>query len=172
MDQGQSGAKDCGTYSLSTTPGRSSKQERASHTAKAESETSHTDSSQPQISTSILNRPSRAPNLAHLGDTNTSLSSLMLETQTGELPSMQSGEQTQIRSAAASAILTRRTSIVMKQTIDGYELTSEGEVEPVQCRSWPQARRVLERLGVPPHKIDEISSQLSEGTEVVVRRRV
>jgi len=85
---------------------------------------------------------------------------------------MQSGEQTRIRSAAASAILTRRTSIVMKQTRDGYELTSDGEPEPVQCRSWPQARRVLLRLGVPVHKIDEISSQLSEGTEIVVRRRV
>lgn len=85
---------------------------------------------------------------------------------------MHSGEQTRIRSAAAGAILSRRTSLVMKQTKHGYELTSDGETEPVQCRNWPQARRVLQRLGVPLHKIDEISGQLSEGTEIVVRRRV
>jgi hypothetical protein len=85
---------------------------------------------------------------------------------------MHSGEQTRMLSRAAGSILTRHTNIVMRQTKEGYELSSEGEAEPVSCKNWPQARRVLVRLGVPEHKIDEISSLLSEQSEIVVRRRI
>jgi hypothetical protein len=85
---------------------------------------------------------------------------------------MHSGEQTRIRTAAASSMLHRHSSVVMRMTKEGYELTSEGEKEPVVCESWPRAKRVLKRLGVPDHKIDVISSQLSEGNEIVVRTRI
>jgi hypothetical protein len=83
---------------------------------------------------------------------------------------MHSGEQTRMLSRAAGSILARQTSLKMTQTTEGYELIS-GEEAPVHCTSWPQARRVLARLGVPEHKIDEISSRLAVGIEIVVRRR-
>jgi hypothetical protein len=86
--------------------------------------------------------------------------------------SMHSGEQTRIRSAAANSMLQRHSSVVLRLTERGFELTSEGEKEPVICESWPRAKRVLKRLGVPDHKIDVISSRLSEGTEIVVRSRI
>jgi hypothetical protein len=85
--------------------------------------------------------------------------------------SMHSGEQTRIRSAAANSMLLRHSSVVMRLTERGYELTSEGEKEPVICESWPRAKRVLKRLGVPDHKIGVISSHLSAETEIVVRTR-
>lgn len=85
---------------------------------------------------------------------------------------LHSGEQTRIRSAAASSMLSRRSSLVIKQTKRGYELVSEGEKEPVHCETWPRAERVLRWLGVPVHRIDEISSLLTEGAEIVVRRRI
>jgi len=84
---------------------------------------------------------------------------------------MHSGEQTRIRSAAAGQILKRQTSLVIRQTIDGYEFASAGEA-PVKCQSWPQARRILTRVGVPEHKIDVISSKLVVGSEITVRTRV
>ena len=85
---------------------------------------------------------------------------------------LHSGEQTRIRSAAASSMLSRHSSLVIRQTKQGYELISEGEREPVHCESWPRAERVLRRLGVPVHKIDEISSLLAEDKEIVVRRKI
>lgn len=85
---------------------------------------------------------------------------------------MHSGEQTRVRSVAANSMLQRRSSVVLKLTERGFELTSEGETEPVVCESWPRAKRVLKRMGVPDHKLDVISSQLSEGNEIVVRTRV
>jgi hypothetical protein len=69
-------------------------------------------------------------------------------------------------------MLQRHSSVVLRLTEKGFELTSEGEKEPVICESWPRAKRVLKRLGVPDQKIDVISSQLSEGNEIVVRTRV
>lgn len=86
--------------------------------------------------------------------------------------SMHSGEQTRIRSVAANSMLQRHSSVVLRLTEQGFELTSEGETEPVICESWPRAKRVLRRLGVPDHKIDVISSQLSAGNGVVVRTRI
>jgi len=86
--------------------------------------------------------------------------------------SMHSGEQTRIRSVAAGSLLQRHSSISLRLTERGFELTAEGEKEPVICESWPRAKRVLSRLGVPDRKIDVISSHLSEGNEIVVRTRV
>lgn len=85
---------------------------------------------------------------------------------------MHSGEQTRTLSREAGTMLGRHTRLVMRQTRDGYELSCDGEMEPVACNNWPQARRVLVRLGVPSHRINEISSLLSEETEIVVRRKI
>jgi hypothetical protein len=68
-------------------------------------------------------------------------------------------------------MLGRRSSVVLRLTERGYELTSEGEKEPVICESWPRAKRVLKRLGVPDDKMNVIISNLSEGREIVVRTR-
>ena len=85
--------------------------------------------------------------------------------------SMHSGEETRIRSAAAKSMLGRHNSVVLRLTERGYELTSERETEPVVCESWPRAKRVLQRLGVPDDKMNVIMSNLSAGKEVVVRTR-
>ena len=77
--------------------------------------------------------------------------------------------ETGIRSVAASSMLRRHRSVVLKLTERGYELTSEGEKEPVVCESWPRAKRVLKRLGVPDDKFNVIIDRLSEGKEIVVR---
>jgi hypothetical protein len=69
-------------------------------------------------------------------------------------------------------MLQRHSSVVLRLTERGYELTSEGEKEPVVCESWPRAKRVLKRLGVPDDKMNVIVSNLSEGKEIVVRTRV
>ena len=76
--------------------------------------------------------------------------------------------ETGIRSVAASSMLRRHRSVVLRLTERGYELTSEGE-EPVVCESWPRAKRVLRRLGVPDDKFNVIVDRLSGGKEVVVR---
>lgn len=86
--------------------------------------------------------------------------------------SMHSGEQTRIRSVAANSLLQRHSSVVLRLTEQGFELTSEGEKEPVICESWPRAKRVIKRLGVPDHKIDVIISQLAAGNEIIVRTRI
>ncbi len=85
---------------------------------------------------------------------------------------MQSSDYSQILTAAASDILNRHTTLVMRQTMDGYELYAEGDPSPVHCESWPQAQRLLRRLGVPDHKIDIINSRLAIGTDIEVRRRI
>jgi hypothetical protein len=64
-------------------------------------------------------------------------------------------------------MLQRHSSVVLRLTERGYELTSEGEKEPVVCESWPRAKRVLKRLGVPDDKMNVIVSNLSEGKEIV-----
>ena len=84
---------------------------------------------------------------------------------------MYSGTETRIRSAAARSMLARRSSIVLRLTERGYELTSEGETEPVICESWPRAKRVLRRLGVSDDKMNVIMVNLCTGKEVVVRTR-
>jgi len=85
---------------------------------------------------------------------------------------MQSSEHSRVRTAAANDIFSRHTSLVMRQTQQGYEVYADGEPVPVRCDSWPQAQRLLRRLGVPEHKIDIINSRLSIGTDIEVRRRV
>jgi hypothetical protein len=85
---------------------------------------------------------------------------------------MQSSEHSRVRTAAASDIFSRHTALVMRQTRHGYELYAEGDPSPVHCESWPQAQRLLRRLGVPDHKIDVINSRLAIGTDVEVRRRI
>ena len=83
-----------------------------------------------------------------------------------------SGEHSRIRTAAASALLDRNTELVLFKNTRGYELYANGDASPVKCETWPQARRVLIRLGVPHHRIDEINSRLTEGKGLVVRRRI
>ena len=83
-----------------------------------------------------------------------------------------SGERSRIRTAAASSFLDHNTKLVLRQTKRGYELYANGDASPVKCETWPQARRVLIRLGVPHHRIDEINSRLTEGKGLVVRRRI
>ncbi|WP_035347034.1 hypothetical protein [Edaphobacter aggregans] len=85
---------------------------------------------------------------------------------------MQSTEHSQIRTAAATDILTRHTALVMRQTTEGYELYAEGDPSPVRCESWQQAQRLLRHLGPPEHKINIISSRPSIGTAIEVRRRI
>jgi hypothetical protein len=77
--------------------------------------------------------------------------------------------ETGIRSVAASSMLRRHRSVVLRLTERGYELTSEGETEPVICESWPRAKRVLRRLGVSDDKMNAIMTDLSARREVVVR---
>ena len=85
---------------------------------------------------------------------------------------MDNGDYSRIRTVAASSLLDRNTTIVLRQSRRGYELYADGDPSPVQCETWPQARRVMLRLGVPIHRIDEINSRLMEGKGIVVRRRI
>jgi hypothetical protein len=80
-----------------------------------------------------------------------------------------SGE-TGIRTGAILSILGWAHSFILRQTNDGYELTDPDGAGAVQCRDWPQVERVLIRLGLPPHKIEEIQPLLAPGTDIVVRR--
>jgi hypothetical protein len=79
--------------------------------------------------------------------------------------------ETRIRSAAANSMLGRRRSVVLSLTERGYELTSEGETDPVICESWPRVKRVLRKLGVSDDNMDFIMKNLSAGREIVVRTR-
>jgi hypothetical protein len=83
-----------------------------------------------------------------------------------------SAERSRIRTAAASSILDRDTTLVLRQTKRGYELYANGDSSPIRCETWPQARRVLLSLGVPHQRLDEINSRLVEGKGLIVRRKV
>ena len=83
---------------------------------------------------------------------------------------MDSGEYSRIRTAAASAVLDRDTKLVVRQNRHGYDLYANGDRSPVRCETWPQARRALLQLGVPYHRLDEISNRLTEGIGLVVSR--
>lgn len=67
-------------------------------------------------------------------------------------------------------MLGRRSSVVLRLTERGYELTSEGE-QPVVCESWPRTKRVLRRLGLSDAKMNDIMINLCAGRAVVVRTR-
>ena len=85
---------------------------------------------------------------------------------------MDSGEYSRIRTAAASSILDHDTKLVVRQNKRGYDLYANGDPSPINCETWPQARRALLQLGVPYRKIDEISTRLVEGIGLIVRREI
>lgn len=80
--------------------------------------------------------------------------------------------ETGIRTGAIRTILGWAHSFIIRQTNEGYELTDPDGDGAVFCADWPQAERVLIRLEVPPHKIEEIKELLVPGTDIVVRRKV
>lgn len=80
-----------------------------------------------------------------------------------------SGEQTRVRTKAASSMLEQYHSVRLRLTDRGFELISEGVSQPVICESWPRTKRVLRRLGVAERKMNDISEQLSKGKEIIVR---
>jgi hypothetical protein len=82
------------------------------------------------------------------------------------------GSETGIRTGAIQTILGWAHSFIIRQTEECYELTDPDGGGMVQCRDWPQTERVLVRLGVPPHKIEEIKQLIEPGTDIVVRRKV
>jgi hypothetical protein len=82
-----------------------------------------------------------------------------------------SGE-TGIRTGAILSILGWAHSFILRQTGDEYELTDPDGGGAVLCRDWPQVERVLIRLGLPPHKIEEAHQLITPGTDIVVRRTV
>ena len=83
-----------------------------------------------------------------------------------------SGEHSRIRTAAASSILDHDTKLVLRQTRRGYELYANGVPSPVQCETWPQARRALLELGVPYQGIDNINTRLIEGRGLILSRKI
>lgn len=83
-----------------------------------------------------------------------------------------SGEQTRVRTRAASSMLEQYHSVRLRLTDRGFELISEGASQPVLCESWPRAKRVLRRLGVSESKMESISEQLSKGKEIIVRTTI
>ena len=83
-----------------------------------------------------------------------------------------SSGDTGIRSVAASLILGRNGSLILRQTSQGYELAGLDQESIIFCNDWAAAERILLRLKVPFHKIDEIKSLLSPGIHVVVHREL
>lgn len=83
-----------------------------------------------------------------------------------------SSGQTGTRTGAVLSILGWAHSFILRQTNDGYELTDPDGDGAVYCADWPQAERVLIKLGLPPHKVEEIQHLLSPGTDIVVRRKI
>ncbi len=79
---------------------------------------------------------------------------------------------TGVRTGAILSILGWAHSFILRQTNAGYELTDPDGEGAVYCADWPQAERVLIKLGLPPHKIDEIQQLLVPGTDIVVRRKM
>ena len=77
---------------------------------------------------------------------------------------------TGVRTAAVNSILSRAESFVVRQSEVGYELTGPDGGGAVFCETWAQVERVLFRLHVPRHKVEEIGDLLFPGTSIVVRR--
>jgi hypothetical protein len=90
----------------------------------------------------------------------------------GTMALISSGGDTGIRSVAASLILGRNGSLILRQTNQGYELAGLDQKGAVFCDDWAAAERILFRLNIPFHKIDEIKSLLCPGTQVVVHREL
>lgn len=79
---------------------------------------------------------------------------------------------TGIRSVAASLILDRANLLILHQTVDGFELRDAAGKDVIQCEDWPHVERILLRLKVPFHKIDEIASLIQPGIEISLHRAV
>lgn len=75
-----------------------------------------------------------------------------------------------MRTTAVNSILSRAESFVVRQSKEGYELTGPDGGGAVFCETWAQVERVLFRLHVPRHKVEEIGDLLFPGTSIVVRR--
>jgi len=82
---------------------------------------------------------------------------------------MSSGD-TGIRSVTAKVIVDQQGSLLLRQTPEGYEFTGLFERASVKCKTWSETERVLIRMKVPPHKIQEIVTILGTGSDVVLRR--
>jgi hypothetical protein len=88
------------------------------------------------------------------------------------MPSILGTHDTGIRSVAASLILDRANLLILRQTVEGFELRDSAGVEVIHCEDWPHVERVLLRLKVPFHKIDEIAGLIQPGTEISLHRAV
>ena len=84
---------------------------------------------------------------------------------------MSTGE-TGFRSVTAKVIVGHQGSLLLRQTPEGYEFTGLLESTSVKCKTWSETERVLLRLKVPPHKIQEIVTILNTGSDVVMRQDV
>jgi hypothetical protein len=84
---------------------------------------------------------------------------------------MSTGE-TGIRSVAATVIAEIQGAMILRRKGDGYEFTGVFERTSVECPTWPEAERVLIRLGVSPEKINKILRILASGDDVILRREV
>ncbi|WP_263365228.1 hypothetical protein [Edaphobacter bradus] len=80
--------------------------------------------------------------------------------------------ETAVRAVAIRSILGWAHSFTIRHSNEGYELSDPDGDGAVFCRDWPQVERVLIRLEVPPHKIEEIKELLWPGTDIVVRRKI
>jgi hypothetical protein len=88
------------------------------------------------------------------------------------MPPDNAHDDTGIRSVSASLILRTEGSLIVRRVEDSYQLTGMSERKQVTCDTWAAAERVLLRLGVPFHKVDEIASLLDMDTDVVVHREL
>ena len=79
---------------------------------------------------------------------------------------------TGIRSVAVSLILDRANLLILRQTTEGFELRDMTGANVIHCEDWPRVERVLLRLNIPFHKIDEISGLIQPGIEISLHRAV
>ena len=86
--------------------------------------------------------------------------------------STSSGSYSRIRTAAACSILDRNTKLAVRLTRrGGYEIYANGDELPTRCETWAEAQQILIGLGIPNHRMDEISGRLVEGKGLVIRRQ-
>src|SRR4051812_39737388 len=90
----------------------------------------------------------------------------------GSMISIFGTHDTGIRSVAANLILNRANVLILRQTIEGFELRNVAGKEMVHCEDWPHVERVLLRLKIPFHKIDEIAGLIEPGIDISVHRAV
>ena len=84
-----------------------------------------------------------------------------------------SGSYSRIRAAAACSTLDPNTKVAVRQTRHGgYEIYANGDQSPTRCETWTEAEAILLRLGIPNHRMSEISQRLVDGKGLVLRRQV